>query len=185
MDIDEYKTMVKGITTCPLGIGIAQNWIQLGSIFEDLIRFDIKLLVELGVFLGGMSELMLLRAERVPNFDYFGTQLDYEQVYARLSGHPKIVRGDNFSSQIITQVDVLVGSTIGSAMIYCDGGDKQKEMRLYAPILRIGDFLRAHDYPGETTPEFLEEFAINFPYMREIEAAKCRELGYTLWKRVA
>lgn len=184
MEIEQYKTTIRSIATCPLGIGIAQNWVQLGSIFDDLVRFDIKLLVELGVFLGGMSELMLLRIERVPGFDYFGTQLDYEQVTARLSGHPKIIQGDNFSPRVVSRVGELVHGA-GTSMIYCDGGDKQREMSLYAPTLKVGDFLRAHDYSGETTPLFLEEFATQFPYMVELEPEKCRELGYVLWKRVA
>ena len=184
MNIEEYKTMVKSITTCPFGIGIAQNWAQLGSIFEDLNRFDIKLLVELGVFLGGMSELMLLRTERVSGFDYFGTQLDYEQVAHRISGHPKIVQGDNFSPEIWGRVGSLVANTNGAAMVYCDGGDKQKEMMIYTPLLKVGDYIRAHDYPGETTPEFLYMYEDTHPNMVEIEPEKCRELGYTLWRRI-
>jgi cephalosporin hydroxylase len=185
MEIEQYKKMVKEITTCPLGIGIAQNWIQLGSIFDDLVRFDIKLLVELGVFLGGMSELMLLRTERVPHFDYFGTQLDYEQVNQRVAGNPKVIQGDNFSPAVWGRVGSLVANTVGTAMIYCDGGDKQREMDIYTPLLRVGDYLRAHDCPGETTPEFLVEYADTHPNMVEIEQQKCRELGYTLWKRIA
>ena len=183
--MDYYEYYAQRIETCPFGIGIAQNWIQLGSIFDDLIRFDVRLLVELGVFLGGMSELMLLRTERVPHFDYFGIQLDYEQVQPRVAGNPKVIQGNNFSIQVITEVGNRVGSTSGVAMIYCDGGDKQKEMMLYSPLLKVGDYLRAHDYPGETTPEFLVEYADCHPNMVEIEQQKCRELGYTLWKRIA
>jgi len=34
----------------------------------------------------------------------------------------------------------------GPAFIYCDGGNKPKEFNLYAPILRVGDYIAAHDW---------------------------------------
>lgn len=185
MNLDEYKLMVKGITANPFGIGIAQNWAQIGSIFEDLNRFKITLFVELGVFLGGFSDLMLLRMNFVPGFDYLGTQLDYEQVAKRLSGNPRIIQGNHWDEPIVSRIQNLINTNVGTAMVYCDGGDKPREIRTYTPMLRVGDYIRAHDYPGETTPESLDEYASQFPYMEEIEKEKCRELGYTLWKRIS
>jgi hypothetical protein len=41
-----------------------------------------------------------------------------------------------------------------------------------------------HDYPGETSPEFLDQYEKDFPYMIEIYKEKCRELGFSLWRRI-
>ena len=40
-------------------------------------------------------------------------------------------------------------STAQRALVFCDGGDKPRELHLYAPILRPGDLLLAHDYQNE------------------------------------
>lgn len=56
------------------------------------------------------------------------------------------------------------------AFVYCDNGDKRREVLEYAPVLRRGDFLGVHDYGHEIheddlpkhgwipwRPEFFEE----------------------------
>ena len=41
----------------------------------------------------------------------------------------------------------------GTALIYCDNGDKAREIQLYAQLLKGGDFIGAHDYGSEIVPE--------------------------------
>lgn len=185
MEIKEYKDIEFGIPVNPFGIPVAQTWNQIGSLFDDFNRFKISLFVELGVYLGGMSELMVIREGLVPNFKYIGIEYDISVIHKRMMHNPHIIIDSVFEDRIVAVVKNAINATSDAALIYCDNGDKPREMRLYAPILRVGDYLRGHDYPGETSPEFLDAFALEFPYMVEIERDKYRELGFSTWKRVA
>jgi cephalosporin hydroxylase len=181
MDIDEYKKMANGITAVPFGIPIAQTWLQLGSLFQDLEKFHICFFVELGVYMGGLADLMLVRQSCIPNFHYYGVQLLADELDERILPHIKI--GDVLNSEIIQEVKSMIASN-KTTMVYCDAGNKNEEMRVYAPLLKPGDYLRSHDYPGETTPDALEKFRVDFPYMQELDVEKSHSLGYALWRRV-
>lgn len=184
MNLEEYKYLVNSIPVAPFGIGTAQNWNQLGSLFEDLDRFHVTSFFELGVFMGGLADLMLYRQQNQLDFNYLGVQLLPEELHKRLKSHPQILIGSIFDGWIMDKISDLISINRGTVMVYCDGGDKPKELRTYTTFLRIGDYIRAHDFPGESTPESLEKYAKDFPYMHEIEPNKCRELGFTLWKRI-
>jgi hypothetical protein len=185
MNLEEYKLLTNKISVSPYGIGVAQTWAQLSTVFEDIGRLEITLFIELGVYLGGLSELLIMRQNLVPRFEYMGIEIAREQIHSRMRNHAQITIGSVFDGGIKGQVAQRIQNNSGAVMVYCDNGDKQREMIEYAPLLRKGDYLRAHDYPGETTPEHLDKFSIDFPYMREAEPEKCRELGFTLWGRVA
>ncbi len=55
------------------------------------------------------------------------------------------------------------------AMIFCDNGDKKREVALYAEILKKGDLLLAHDYHGEFTPDDLNDRTLSIlePFRQE------------------
>jgi len=184
MNLDEYKLMTNAISTNPFGIPIAQTWNQLSTVFDDINRFEITLFVELGVYLGGLSELLLMRQNFYPEFKYLGIEIAKSQIYGRMREHPQIHIGSSFDPAVKDMVSQRICNNVGTVMVYCDNGDKQREMIEYAPLLRKGDYLRSHDYPGETTPEHLVQFAIDFPYMKEIEIEKCHQLGFSLWRRM-
>lgn len=50
---------------------------------------------------------------------------------------------------MIERVRQLVADTSGTAIVYCDGGNKPKEILTYAPLMRPGDLIAAHDYGTE------------------------------------
>jgi hypothetical protein len=56
---------------------------------------------------------------------------------------------DVFSSESRDIVWDLVKSSGGPAFIYCDNGDKPREVETYKSVLRPGDFLGVHDYGYE------------------------------------
>jgi predicted O-methyltransferase YrrM len=57
--------------------------------------------------------------------------------------------GDAFAPATVQAVaDFIKG---GRALIFCDDGNKAKEVATYTPILKPGDLLYAHDYGGEIT----------------------------------
>lgn len=48
----------------------------------------------------------------------------------------------NYSSLI----DSILKNKEGVSFLYCDGGNKIKEIELYAPLLKSGDYLGTHDW---------------------------------------
>lgn len=55
--------------------------------------------------------------------------------------------GDAFDEHTVDKVREFIGEH--RAMLFCDDGNKPREVNLYAPILKPGDLLYAHDYGGE------------------------------------
>ena len=179
------ETHNKTNSICPFGVLIAQKWPQVAAIFEALDDFDITLLIELGAYKGGFSELMFLRSQRVPSFQYFGVQLDIAEIEPRLLGVLPIYHGDVFSEEIQGIVNSFIWrNASGKSMVFCDNGNKPEEMRTYAKIVRVGDYILAHDYPAETTEESLKDFYRKFLYMEEVDPAFYRGIGVTLWRKI-
>ena len=182
MNFEDYKSMINHIPVNPFGIPTAQTWNQVGALFEDIDKFEVTLFVELGVYFGGLAEMMIIRQSINSNFKYFGVQLDAEELHKRIKD--KIRIGDVLDPKIVGKIAEIVSNNPGLAMIYCDAGNKPREMITYTPILRLGDYIRVHDYPGETSPDFLSQYEKDFPYMKEIYGERCRELGFSLWRRI-
>lgn len=51
-------------------------------------------------------------------------------------------------------VPALLALAPQRTLLYCDDGDKERELALYAPLLRAGDLLGAHDYGTEVRPDY-------------------------------
>ena len=62
---------------------------------------------------------------------------------------------DVFAPATRTQIARLVARP-GIALIYCDNGDKARELRTYIGCLKAGDFIGVHDYNSEIFPRDLE-----------------------------
>ena len=56
---------------------------------------------------------------------------------------------DIFAKHTIDLIKDLVRSSRGPVFLYCDDGDKPREVCVYKGILRKGDFLGVHDYGAE------------------------------------
>lgn len=73
------------------------------------------------------------------------------------------------------QCDVLAGphplvvELIGQSgvLLYCDNGNKQREIELYAPLLRAGSMLAVHDYNAEVKAAWAEPFVAALGYAPE------------------
>jgi hypothetical protein len=46
----------------------------------------------------------------------------------------------------------------GKVLLFCDNGKKKKEFNVFAPMLKVGDIIMAHDY-AETKEVFIEQIA--------------------------
>ncbi|MDP3767929.1 MAG: hypothetical protein Q8S13_07930 [Dehalococcoidia bacterium] len=62
-------------------------------------------------------------------------------------------------------------STPAPTLIYCDNGNKVREIELYAPLLRVGSLLATHDYTraerGEVPAAWAEPFVAALGYAPE------------------
>jgi len=59
------------------------------------------------------------------------------------------VRGrDCFAQESLTEVAALVKE--GQTLILCDGGNKVGEFLTFAPLLKVGDVIMAHDYAPDS-----------------------------------
>jgi len=73
------------------------------------------------------------------------------EAVSRLDGNYH--REDVFSTEISDFIRDIVRASDGPALLYCDNGDKPREIKEYKDALRIGDFLGVHDFGFEVTEE--------------------------------
>lgn len=57
--------------------------------------------------------------------------------------------------------------TNGSVLLYCDNGNKQKEIELYASSIPIGSLLATHDYNTEVMGSWVEPFVAQLGFVPE------------------
>lgn len=53
-----------------------------------------------------------------------------------------------------------------AVLLYCDNGNKVREIELYAPLLRTGSMLATHDYGSEVPAAWCEEFVARLGFMQ-------------------
>ncbi len=126
----------------------------------DLAYFNVVLqevprlatVIELGTYLGGSafmwaSAMMLRPLGRVVTFDN-------GPVPNRL-GFPdccEFVRADVMTPETVEAIARLIGPAPFPVLMFCDNGEKPKEVALYGPLLRPGDVLAVHDWYEEHDP---------------------------------
>ena len=140
----------------PLGVSCSLTWCDLGAIAHIIQTAGIKTVLEVGVEHGGLASY--LRAYGL----YTG--LAYRGIDITLNALAVAVRERDLGA--IDQRDAWAASTVDEmrqwlrdapapALIVCDGGDKAKELHLYAPLLRYGDAMVGHDYHNEYSDDAL------------------------------
>lgn len=117
---------------------------------------DIMRIVELGTAYGGLSLFFGLhmagRNGRVLTLDISPTMTDE---WHRLAGLLNIEfrKRNVLDETCVREVSEFVQS--GRALIFVDGGNKPKELTLYAPHAKKNDLIMAHDYGTEIHPKQL------------------------------
>ena len=169
----------------PFGIPAAQHWYHIAAIFHMIDELHVQTFVELGVYYGGLSDLLIRRERTVKDIAYFGFDWDAQYLPVSLRYNPAITIGDVFDPAIVEQVSSLIQAGGSPALVFCDDGDKPREMRTYAPILRVGDYMMSHDVPSGNSVADLAAFGVEFPYMAEVDPPLYRGLELSLWRRNA
>lgn len=138
----------------PFGIHASHNWNELGAIFRVIDDFDIRTFVELGVFKGGLASMMIARSRNSPDFYYLGIEKDFNLADPIVQDH--LWDGDVFDDVIVDKLlEQLLHWPIPQ-IIYCDNGDKPREVKTYLPVVPSGTYIMAHDWGTEITSHDLD-----------------------------
>ena len=113
------------------GIPIQQTWTALYMLEKLITEQEIKTIFELGAGNGALTKFFECHTPHFWSFD--------------------IKNGDDVFSyrikRLVTEINLLVLiQPWEKSMIFCDNGDKPREIRTYAPMLKKGDFILGHDY---------------------------------------
>jgi len=145
------------------------------NVIEKILKenTDILRVIELGTGHGGMSLFL-------GSFicDRAGRVLTIDRVRLMDGGYDLWIQSAQKYNVSFLQKDVFEPDTVKDvsnfiaghrALIFCDNGEKKREVAVYAEILKKGDLLLAHDYNGEFYLQDLPErtLAILEPYRQE------------------
>ncbi len=142
----------------PVAVPTSLTWYDMGALLHIVQAAQVDLVVEIGVDQGGLAALLLAyrdyagqAAQTVP-LTYVGIDINLATVCPLLLAQHRahFIQADAWAAATVGAVQMLV-SDAQRALVFCDGGDKPRELHLYAPILRPGDLLLAHDYQNEYT----------------------------------
>lgn len=129
-----------------LGANCSQSWADF-YLWENLLNAhpELRSIVELGTGEAGFSRYLHLQAEsRGLEFATFDR--------VRMDGHdqPGFHQLDIFADPA-----KVAGFLRSPAVLFCDNGDKPREVQVFAPFLEPGDLLVVHDYGTEFFPRHI------------------------------
>lgn len=111
-----------------------------------------KRIVELGAYNGGFTTAIGVHAYRigceVHSFDLAKCPNEEWQALSDFLGI-KFYTADMFEPETVAQIIGLIQSP-GITYLLCDGGNKAKEVNFFAPYLKPGDIIGAHDYCSDS-----------------------------------
>ena len=170
----------------PFGVQVVQSWGQIAAHLRIIQLHRVKLFVEIGAFKGGLSSFIGCRKNVDWDFQTLALEKD-ESLINPMSrtGQVEFRIADAWSSESIQHVKVNVDNCArGAAYIFCDGGDKPKEVHLYKSVLRVGDLIAVHDYPGEITDADLADLDSD-PALIQVEPEEYRYgVALPVYKRI-
>lgn len=131
----------------PVGVSTSLTWSDIGVILHVIQAAGIRLVVEIGVEHGGLAALLAAYGQ-VTGVAYRGLDITLAALHPVVRDLPIVAR-DAWRAETVAEVRGWMDAANGPCLIFCDGGDKPKELHLYAPLLRPGDVLMGHDYHNE------------------------------------
>lgn len=140
------------------------------SLNRLLLAHDITTIVEVGHHDGGLSTFFALYAagsrqpavaedpkepslyknhthhKRPKTFYSFDNVLrDIPRMELCVALGTRFAKVDCFDPKVVLQIGGIIQSK-GTTLVLCDGGDKVREVTQFAPYLKAGDFIMAHDW---------------------------------------
>lgn len=159
------------------GNWIQQTWTGLFMLEVVLTKYKPGLIIELGTGYGTSARFFSMFAP-VVTFD-----IDYIKL---IKEYPNITYYDldvfcKKAQEIITE---LIKSK-NRIFLFCDGGNKGDEMNMYAPVLKPGDLLFAHDWKSAVHIGHIQEMIVKLrprPVVeqKEFDRLKTRLVGFIM-----
>ena len=106
------------------GVPIQQTWSALFMLGKLIEEEEIKIILELGTGKGGLTKFFMNYA---PTYTY------------------DLPLYDVFSEKAKKEIKHILKWN-KNALVFCDDGDKPRELMTYAPMLKVGDHILVHDY---------------------------------------
>lgn len=131
-----------GSISLPYGIKTSHTWHEIGKILRIINDQDIETFIELGCHVGGLASI-LLPLQNIRKFSYWGVERDVSITHDHVLSSGKIIAGDILT---VEMKELIKSKMNGKTLIYCDGGNKIEEMRLYHDLLKSGDIIMTHDF---------------------------------------
>lgn len=140
----------------PLGVSCSLTWLDLGAIAHILQVARIRTVLEVGVEHGGLAAY-LRSTGLYTGLVYRGIDITLNalQTEVRARDGVAIDARDAWLPETVAEMGRWLAESPAPCLIICDGGDKPKELKLYAPLMRPGDVLIGHDYHNEYGDEAL------------------------------
>ena len=147
--------------------------LEVGSLLKE---HDPKLIIEFGTHHGGFTKHF---AKWFPTIPIYSIDICWQisrkdEEWFRENTNVTFMIMDMFKKEWL--ISSLLSIPIRK-LLFCDNGKKEKELRLYAPLLREGDILGVHDWDTEVSWENVKHI------FREFEPhpinKKFSEPGYT------
>jgi len=135
-----------GLVWTPFPISI--SWLEVGAILMLIQEFKIRSFFELGTNRGGLASILFLRA-RFDKLRYNGIEIEEKfcdtAIYGEVFPKFNLRVGDAFENMDWIKTCL----TPSPACIFCDGGNKQKEIDIASGFINSSDFILGHDYMNE------------------------------------
>lgn len=115
-------------------------------------------ILEIGTANGGLTELIRDLLDKLSLFDTALRTYDVNPDHIRTRLLDRIEQGANIDFRLknlfnypyseIVEVEEVTDfiHRPGTTIVMCDGGSKKNEFRMFAPLLKRGDIIMAHDY---------------------------------------
>ena len=158
-----------------LGRKIAQTDKAIWLWEKVLISIEFARIIEFGTYKGNFSLYLYLHClQRKKDFYTYDT-IDWKEIDHKahlknfLNFDSRFVKGDVFAFE--KSIGLLIKSS-GLSIVFCDGGDKVKELQTFTPYLKHGDIIAVHDWQKEVFPKDVPASLI--AYFTDL----CDEEGY-------
>lgn len=135
------KDEFPGSISLPFGVKTSHTWHEVGQLLRIINDFDINMFIEIGCHVGGLASIINCRKFYQPGFSYIGYDINGSVVDDHVNSRCDIRIKDVFKDPIHLTIQQHKNT-----FVYCDGGNKVKEMKTFAPSLKSGDIIACHDY---------------------------------------
>jgi len=159
------------------GDWIQQTWTGLFCLECVLTKYKPGVIIELGTGYGSLSRFFAMFAP-VHTWDIDNTKLIKE--------YPNITycNSDVFAETTKLKIFNLIAQP-RRTFLFCDGGNKGGEMNTYAPLLKTGDLLFAHDWKSDVHIGHITDMLVKLrpapiSEQAEFDRLKTRLVGFVM-----